>query len=338
MRMKTLPLMRCLGLLCAALLLCHCQKAPSLTLTSPSDLVIEAGGGTATVTFTTNMDWTVRSDSWIHVTPSGGTASKQPVSVTVTVDPNTSSSDRSGRITLSAGDLSQTVAVRQEASYFRLMINLNTPVPDKHEVVFNADATGTNFIVQTDQRDWSISSDADWCKVEKTEGTVSMAATAVILVDDYDVRDENGYYHNLAARECNVRVRAGSIYDKTIHVVQQGRVYFNYTEDFAWNLDLFSYVLEMSAAGEEKDAYIVTNCYKWVPASDASWLTVSRKDQVTLHLVSQPAAAGEGPRSARVTITDSNDESQSTTFTVMDKQGQLSGTDYGYEDATVWDD
>ena len=157
-------------------------------------------------------------------------------------------------------------------------------------------------------------------------------------MDDYDVRDENGYYHNLAARECNVRVRAGSIYDKTIHVVQQGRVYFNYTEDFAWNLDLFSYVLEMSAAGEEKDAYIVTNCYKWVPASDASWLTVSRKDQVTLHLVSQPAAAGEGPRSARVTITGSNDESQSTTFTVMDKQGQLSGTDYGYEDTTVWDD
>ena len=226
----------------------------------------------------------------------------------------------------------------KEKNYFRLMINLSTPVPDNHEVVFNADATGTNFIVQTDQSDWSISSDADWCKVEKTDETPSTAATAVILVDDYDVRDEEGNYHNLAARECNVRVKAGTIYDKTIRVVQQGRVYFNYTEDFTWNLGLFSYVLEMSAAGEEKDAYIVTNCYKWVPETDASWLSVSRKDQVTLHLASRPAAAGEGPRSARVTISDSNDASQSTTFTVMDRQGLLSGYDYDYEDTTPWDD
>ncbi len=226
----------------------------------------------------------------------------------------------------------------KEKGYFRLMVNLSTPVPDNHEVVFNADATGTNFIVQTDQGDWSISSDADWCKVEKTDETPSMAATAVILVDDYDVRDQEGKYHNLAARECNVRVKAGKIYDKTIRVVQQGRVYFNYTEDFSWNQGLFSYVLEMSAAGEEKNAYIVTNCYKWTPTTDASWLKVSRKDQVTLHLVSQAAAAGEGPRSAKVTITDSNDELQSTTFTVMDKQGQLSGYDYGYGDSTPWDD
>lgn len=226
----------------------------------------------------------------------------------------------------------------KEKNYFRLMINLSTPVPDNHEVVFNADADGTNFIVQTDRSDWSISSDAPWCKVEKTDATASVMATAVILVDDYDVRDEEGNYHNLAARECNVRVKAGTIYDKTIRVVQQGRVYFNYTEDFTWNLGLFSYVLEMSAVGEERDAYIVTNCYKWVPETDASWLSVSRKDQVTLHLVSRPAAAGEGPRSARVTISDSNDASQSTTFTVMDRQGLLSGYDYDYEDTTPWDD
>jgi hypothetical protein len=225
----------------------------------------------------------------------------------------------------------------EEKNYFRLMINLSTPVPDNHEVVFNSDATGTNFIVQTDQSDWSISSDADWCKVEKTDETPSTVATAVILVSDYDIRDEEGYFKNLAARVCNVRVKAGNIYDKTIRVVQQGRVYFNYTEDFAWNQSLFSYVLEMSAAGEEKDAFIVTNCYKWVPTTDATWLTVSRKDQVTLHLVSQPAADGADLRRAKVTITDSNDETQSTTFTVMDKGGLLSGYDYDYEDTTPWD-
>ena len=109
----------------------------------------------------------------------------------------------------------------KDKNYFRLMINLSTPVPDNHEVVFNSGADGTNFIVETDQSDWSISSDAAWCKVEKTDETPSMKATAVIIVDDYDVRDAEGNYHNLAARVCNVRVKAGKIYDKTIRVVQQ---------------------------------------------------------------------------------------------------------------------
>ena len=209
--------------------------------------------------------------------------------------------------------------------YFKLMINLSTEVPDDYEVVFNTDATGTNFIVETNQNDWSISSDAPWCTVQRNEATQSEKATAVILVSDYDVRDENGFVHNLPVRECNVRVTAGTLYDKTIRVVQQGVVYFNVTEDFIWDQSLFSYVLEMSSAGEEKDAYILTNCYKWIPTTDASWLTVSRKDQVTLHLVSKPAATGEGIRSARVTLTDANDDSKSITFTVRDKAGTTPG-------------
>lgn len=212
--------------------------------------------------------------------------------------------------------------------YFRLMINLSTEVPDNHEVVFNTDATGTNFIVQTNLESWDISSDAEWCRVEKTEETPSSLATAVILVDDYD---------GVAARICSVRVKAGTLFDKTIRVVQQGNVFFYYTDDFTWNLSLFSYVLGISSAGEEKDAHIITNCYRWVPTCDASWLTVSRKDQVTLHLISQPASAGEGTRSAKVTITDTNDDFKSISFTVMDNDGLLSGYDYDYDDTEPWD-
>ena len=53
--MKTRFLFFWPGLAVVALLLCTagCQKAPSLTLASSSDLVVEAGGGTATLTFTT---------------------------------------------------------------------------------------------------------------------------------------------------------------------------------------------------------------------------------------------------------------------------------------------
>lgn len=221
--------------------------------------------------------------------------------------------------------------------YFKLMINLSTEVPDDYEVVFNTDATGTNFIVQTNQSNWAVESDAAWCTVEKNEATQHESATVVILVEDYDVRDANGFVHNLPARECKVRVTAGNLFDKTIRVVQQGVVYFNYTAGFIWDQSLFSYVLEMNAAGEEKDAYILTNCYKWIATTDASWLTVSRIDQVTLHLESQPAAAGESPRSAKVTITDANDDFLSTTFTVRDKAGIISGHDYQYGEHMDWE-
>ena len=222
--------------------------------------------------------------------------------------------------------------------YFRLMINLSTEVPDDYEVVFNTEATGTSFIVQTNLNNWNVSTDAAWCTVEKHEATQSESASVVILAGDYDIRDEDGYVHNLAPRECNVRITAGDSFDKTIRVVQQGVVFFTYTEGFIWDQSLFSYVFEMSATGGERDAYILTNCYKWIPTTDASWLTVSRTDQVTLHLVSRPASAGEGIRKANVTITDANDEYQTTSFTVIDKAGTLSGYDYGYEDTDPWDE
>ena len=221
--------------------------------------------------------------------------------------------------------------------YFKLMINLSREVPDDYEVIFNADADGTTLIVETNLAGWAVSSDAAWCKVDKTEETMSAKATVVITVGDYDTRDENGLFRNLAARKAQVTVSAPGQKSKSIRVVQQGRVYFNYTDEYQWDLSLFSYVLEISAGGQ-RDAHIVTNCYKWTPSTDASWLTVERIDQVTLRLSSQPRADGDGLRKATVTVSDSNDDFQHTSFVVIERTGGLSGHDYDYDDTYPWDE
>ena len=334
MRMKTLPLMRCLGLLCAALLLCHCQKAPSLTLTSPSDLVIEAGGGTATVTFTTNMDWTVRSDSWIHVTPSSGAASKQPLSVTVTTDPNTSSGDRSGRITFSAGEASQTVTVRQEAIYLRILSD-NTENPSV--IVLDRDGwgdTAASLKIETNAKtnvsDWEVSCSEDWCHAVINSNA---GATVYIMLS----ADEYGTSSDLLwPRSCEVRIRIPGLYSGSVKVAQESKTYIETTDA---NLVKF----KLSPAGAVREIPIYTNLYDWQIENGNDWVKAEKADRMTLRLSVVPrtgsaggaregtiylysASAAERPRSGAV-----------LTLVFQEGDPDVSGEDYGYGQGLGWD-
>ncbi len=105
-----------LSLATAALCLAACQKA-ELTLSGPSNLESAVSGGSASITFTATKDWTASaSDSWVHISPASGKGSKNPVTVTVTCDPNNSYDDRSSTVTISSEGLKQTVTVKQGAS------------------------------------------------------------------------------------------------------------------------------------------------------------------------------------------------------------------------------
>ena len=85
----------------AAILLAGCQKEPSLTISGPASLELGVDGGSQTLTFTANRDWTVSSsDSWVSVSPSSGKASDKPVSVTVRCNANTTYDDRSATVTI----------------------------------------------------------------------------------------------------------------------------------------------------------------------------------------------------------------------------------------------
>ena len=63
----------------AALLLASCKKEPYLTLSGPASVELSADGGSGTISFTGNNDWTASSsDSWVTVSPSSDHPFRRP--------------------------------------------------------------------------------------------------------------------------------------------------------------------------------------------------------------------------------------------------------------------
>lgn len=164
-----------LVLIAAALLfLAGCQKPPLLTLSGDSTVEVVENGGSATITFTANRDWSVApSDSWIHVSPSSGSASDKPVSVTVSCDPNTTYGERNGTVSIKAEDLSQTVSVKQAA-------NGGLIVQTKSYEV-GASATTIDVVVQSNVS-FSAQISADW--IRQTGTKALSESTLVFSIDE----------------------------------------------------------------------------------------------------------------------------------------------------------
>ena len=325
--MKIVSLMRCLGLFFAALLLCNCQKAPSLTLTSSSDLVIEAGGGSATVTFTTNSDWTIRADSWIHVSPSSGAASKKALSVTATVDANTAS-DRSGRITISAGGVSQTVTVRQEALFFRVLSDgQQTP----STLMIDRNGVGPNLKVETnataDPSAWSVTCSEPWCFTTAGGYPVSISLSA----EAYGKNDP------LFPRTCELRIAIPGLYNGTFKVAQESVTFIELAGGVAEE-----YVL--SPSGAAKEFTIHTNLYEWKVENGNDWIKAEKVDAMTLRVSAVPrtqasSAARKGTIHLYSAALSQRPSTAGDFITLNFKEGDpdVSGEDYGYGEGHGWD-
>jgi hypothetical protein len=89
--------------------------APSLEIT-PSELTFEKEGGAQTITVTATRDWIASTDEdWVSVQPKSGKASKEAVSVEITVLENTGV-DREGAVEFSIGFDTKTLTINQKGS------------------------------------------------------------------------------------------------------------------------------------------------------------------------------------------------------------------------------
>lgn len=102
----------------AAALFAGCKKdevtEASITL-DPAALEIAQGGETKTITVTANRDWVVQipdNASWVTVEPMSGSASDEPVTVTISAGAN-ADGDRTAKITFSATVASKELTVTQ---------------------------------------------------------------------------------------------------------------------------------------------------------------------------------------------------------------------------------
>ena len=94
------------------------EEQPSLPVLTvgQTEVSFEQGGGTASVTVTSNRPWTITSDAdWLAFNPSNGTASSAPVNVTVTALAN-SSNDRTASFRVKTDFDYKTINVSQKGA------------------------------------------------------------------------------------------------------------------------------------------------------------------------------------------------------------------------------
>lgn len=192
--------------------------------------------------------------------------------------------------------------------------------------VFNSGGgSGVEVAYKTDIKDWTVTPSERWCKI-----TVE-SARFVILVDEYKPTvnpDGSGGDLYTSPRTCTVQLTAGTAFSKTFTVLQESRTI----------ISIPFQPLLLSAAGASADVLVNNNCYSWTATTDASWLTLKKKDSSTLTVTSTARPASEStPRKATVMIVSDLDDFVNARFTVADADSELSGEDYNYGDHTDWD-
>lgn len=157
---------------CVLAIVTGCQKEPALTITSPMTFDLSVDGGSAGITFTANRDWSVNaSDDWVRVSPSSGSASKNPITVTVSCDANTTYEDRFCTVTVTMGSLIQGVQVSQPA-------NLGIVIPASN---FDVPAEGGEITVTVQSNvQYSVATGASWIKMAKTKALTTKEAKFTI--------------------------------------------------------------------------------------------------------------------------------------------------------------
>ena len=157
-----------------AIAISSCQKAPQITIITPTTLEMSADGSSDSITFSANQDWTIScSESWIHVNPSSGGKTEEAVTVTVRCDPNTTYEDRMATVTIKAEDVLQTVAIKQQQ-------NLGIILPKQ---TFDIEANRQSIEVEVQANtEYTISVSADWIKQAGTKSL--MSKTLLFNIED----------------------------------------------------------------------------------------------------------------------------------------------------------
>ena len=223
---------------------------------------------------TNQATWSASSDqSWMTMSPATG-ANGEIMWVSVT--PNTSTTARSGTVTVVVDGARATLPVTQEA--FRPSLKLT---PSSWSTGVNAGSTGV--IVETNLPSWSASSNQSWLTVLSPSGTTGQTMTVWV--------DANT---STLARTGTVSVTANGT--STLLTVTQTGVTESVSLSPSW----------WSAGGQAGSQTVVvsTNRPLWTASSNQSWLTLSPTLGLNGQTMTLQVAANLSPfsRSAVVTV------------------------------------
>lgn len=162
-----------------------CQKAPFVTLNTPRSFTFTRDGGTQSITFTCNRDWSVSSsESWIQVSPSSGTAKDGEITVKITCTANATYDTRSATVNVKVEELTEAISISQDTG-------IGLIVSPKTFDLTNAVQTIEIEVQKNVQYNISIDdAGKNWITHTGTKGLTSEKATFSIAANDtYDNRE-----------------------------------------------------------------------------------------------------------------------------------------------------
>ncbi len=192
---------------------------PSITLTSSADVTVPTDGGIQTISFNSNVPWTVTIDNsnW-SVTPTSGEAGTATVKVTV---PNNTTEDAIvGKVTIKAETVSQVVTLTQlqkdamvvdvtsydapsEGGKISVKVKANVEVTATTDASWLKIATATKSMVEK-SFDVEVSANEGEAREgtiilsgagKKVEVTVKQAAfEPYFLIEEYEAAEDGNYY------------------------------------------------------------------------------------------------------------------------------------------------
>ena len=220
------------------------QAPTALTLSvTPSNRSVANTAGNTTFTVTSNTNWTVSYNaSWLTITPTSG---KSNGTLTASYTANTSTTQRVGTITVTAGSILDTVTVTQSSTAFILTVS-----PSNQSV---ANTAGNTTFTVTSNTSWTVSDNASWLTVTPTSGSGNGTLTATYTANTSTIE-----------RIGTITITADSII-RTVTVTQSST----------------AFILTVSPANQSvanttgSTSFSITSNTNWTISDNASWLIVT---------------------------------------------------------------
>lgn len=281
-------------------------SAPTL-IVSPASLDFNSPGGTATVSISATTSWTVsESLSWISVSPTSGS---NDGTLTVTCQENTSTTDRTGIITISGvGVSAQQVTITQQAAASSISVS---------PTVLDFTSTGGNatFTIASNIS-WSVVESVNWLSVSPESGSNAGTITVVCTANT-----------TLTPRSTTIIISGAGAETKTVTINQAGNTpslvvspttvaftsaagtsSFAITSNITWNISESLSWIQLSALAGVNDGTIQITCLENTdPSPRTGTITVSGPGVTSQTITVTQAGAVAGPPEAwDFTITENN--------------------------------
>lgn len=161
-----------------------CETEPFLNVISSPNITFAAGGGTQSITFSTNRDWSVSStEPWVKVSPSSGPASEGIITITLLCEENTSYDVRTATLTINAENVSEQLTVSQDFNLGLFVTPTTFDLSNASHYIEVAIKSNVNYSVDIDD------SCKTWISLSTTKSlTEQTLAFDIAANETYDTR------------------------------------------------------------------------------------------------------------------------------------------------------